>query len=160
MGYKDECETNRGTKENIGEEGTPQIWCNGYRKDWLTACQAINCDAAPRRKEGITYTCWMNDNNFVLFDLSRSHTTCVALFLSCRNAQSFLKQMMVHGEAPYSAVSFSWPSKAGRRATTSAQVSLPLTILLTALTISAWLARTCLVESRSLRVRVPSSRAS
>lgn len=57
----------------------------------MTACQAINCDTAPRRKEGITYTYWMNDNNFVLFDLSRSHTTCVGLSLSCCPAQNFLK---------------------------------------------------------------------
>lgn len=63
------------------------------RIGWLHAKEQI---ATQLRKEGITYTYWMNDKNFVLFDLSRSHTTCVALFDSCRNAQSFLKQMIVH----------------------------------------------------------------
>jgi len=53
MGYKDECETNRGTKENIGEEGTPQIWCNGYRKDRLAACQGTNCDTAKERRHNL-----------------------------------------------------------------------------------------------------------
>jgi len=57
-----------------------------------------------------------------------------------------------------SLASSSLPSKAGSLACTSAQVHLPWTIFSTASRISSDLARTCLVVSRSRRVKVPSSR--